>query len=70
MSRIATYRAAMLARRAAAAGCTVAEFLTRGEAAAEVTRRVAELRYGGRRSGWPTIAIRAAAHGRSWAVLA
>ena len=69
MSRIATYRDAMLARKAAAAGCTVAELLARSEAEAAITRRVCELR-SGRRSAWPEIARKAAAHGRSWAVLA
>lgn len=40
MTRVATYRAAMLARRAAKAGCTVAELLARGEAETDRTRRV------------------------------
>lgn len=66
---VASYRFAMLARKAAAAGCTVAELLARGQAEADRTRRANELRCD-RRSGWREIARKAAAHGRSWAVLA
>lgn len=64
---VAEYRAAMLARKAAAAGVSVAEFLERGEAKARLHRRAGELRCD-RRSGWPTLGYRAAAMGRGWTV--
>lgn len=67
--RIAAYRAAMLAHKAQAAGCTVAELLARGEREAAETRRINELRYD-RAAQRQAIARKAAAHRRTWAVLA
>jgi hypothetical protein len=65
--RVALYRAAMLMGKAVAAG----ELPARGQVDRELdlTARIVELRYGVRRSGWPAIARRAAAHGRTWTVL-
>ncbi len=67
MMTVAEYRAAMLARRAAKAAVSVAELLARSEADALRTQHVTERRLN-RRSGWPAIACKAAAHGRSWTV--
>lgn len=64
---VAEYRAAMLAKRAADAGVSVAELLERCEVEARLHRRSGELRYD-RRSGWPTLGYRAAAMGRGWTV--
>jgi len=58
MTKIEAYRTAMLARKAAAAGCSVAELLARGERDAAITRRANELRID-RRSAWPTLHIEA-----------
>lgn len=69
MSKIAAYRAAMLARKAAAAGITVEELIRRSEMETELTRRVTELRFIDHTSGWQSIARKAAAHGRIWEVL-
>lgn len=69
VSRIAAYRAACYARRALAAGCTVAELLARGEAAAAETRRWNALRYD-RAEQWQALRRKAAAHRRGWTVLA
>lgn len=68
MSKIAAYKAALLARKAAAAGCTVEELLRRGEVEAELNRRCWEIRLD-RRSGWPEIARKAIAHSRTWTVI-
>lgn len=68
MSRVAAYREQMLARKAAAAGCSVAELLRRGERQLQISYRVVELRCN-RRSGWPEIARRALAYGRTWQVI-
>ena len=46
MSKIDAYRDQMIARKAAAAGMTVADFLAKGERDAALTRRVIELRLG------------------------
>lgn len=66
--RIAAYRTAMLARKARAAGCSVAELLARGEREAAITRRANELRYAPV-SGWTTIADHAGRHSRTWVAL-
>lgn len=68
MSTVATYRAQLLARRARAAGCTVAELLARGEREADVTRRVNEIRRD-RSIARATIAGRAAELGHGWTVV-
>lgn len=43
-SKIAAYREAMIARKAAAAGMSVADFLAKGERDAAIARRASELR--------------------------
>lgn len=58
----------MLAKRAAKDGISVAELLRRGEAELVITRRVCEIR-ADRTASWPSIARKAAAHGRIWEVL-
>lgn len=68
MTKIESYRQAMLARKAAAAGISVEELLRRGEAEAALNRRVWELR-ANRESGWASIARKAAAHCRTWEIL-
>jgi hypothetical protein len=68
MTPIAAYRARILARNAHRAGCTVAELLARGERELELNRRCSEIRTE-RRTAWVTIASRAAALGRGWAVM-
>lgn len=68
VTRIETYRAAILARRAAKAGISVAELIRRSEAELAVTHRIHEIR-ADRLSSWPSIARKAAAHGRTWDVL-
>ena len=68
MSKLDAYRKAMIAAKAAKAGLSVEEFVRRSEAQAAITRRVLEVRVD-RRSGWPSIASNAAAHGRTWEVL-
>jgi hypothetical protein len=68
MSKIAAYRASMLARKAATLGVTVAELLAASAREADITRRANELRYA-RRTGFPSIAGHAAQRGRTWVVL-
>lgn len=68
MTKIDAYRQAMIARKAAAAGLSVEEFVRRSEVQAAITRRAWEVRMD-RTSGWPSIARKAAAHGRTWEVL-
>lgn len=65
---VAEYRAKMLAKRAAKAGVSVAELLARSEAELAITHRAWDIRVN-RRSAWPEIARKAAAHGRSWVVV-
>lgn len=65
---VAEYRSKMLAKRAAKAGISIAELIARGEAELAITHRVWDIR-ANRRSAWPEIARKAAAHGRSWVVV-
>ena len=66
---VTEYRTALIARRATAAGITVAELLRRGEIELQLNRRASELRFD-RRGGWAAIQQRAMAYGRTWAVFA
>jgi len=68
VTKLDAYRQAMIAAKAAKAGLSVEEFIRRSDDAAALTRRVCEVRVD-RRSGWPSIASNAAAHGRTWEVL-
>lgn len=68
MMKIENYKAQMLARKAAASGCTVAELLARGERDAGVTRRANEIRRA-RRTAWPTLAAHAARNARTFATV-
>jgi hypothetical protein len=68
MTKIEAYRQAMIAAKAAKAGVSVEELLRRSEAQAVVMRRAWEIRMD-RTSGWPSIARKAAAHGRTWEIL-
>lgn len=65
---VADYRAAMLARKASAAGCTVEELLARGQRDAELNRRVFEIKMDGG-SAWDTLERHAWSQGRVWCVL-
>ena len=65
---LSSYRSAMLARKAAAAGFTVAELIARGKAQAERTRQFNALRYD-REAQWRAIERKARAWRRMWTVM-
>lgn len=62
------YRQVKLTRFAARFGMTIEQLSYSRRIQAQAQRRGRELRCD-RRSGWPEIARKAAAHGRSWAVV-
>lgn len=68
VTKIEAYRQAMIAAKAAKAGLSVEEFIRRSEIEAARTARALMLRMD-RRTGWPSIARKAAAYGRTWEVL-
>lgn len=67
MSRVEEYRQAMLARKAAKAGCSVEELLRRGEAELVRNRRAGEIRQCPM-GAWLTLVDHALRNGRSWHV--